>query len=89
MNYVVYILRTSSNTLYTGYTNNLEKRLQEHKSKKRGAKYIRSFRSFTLVYSEAHDSKSAAMKREYQIKQLPKQKKEALIKNAVLTSSVL
>jgi len=81
MPYYVYILRTSSNTLYVGQTNNLEKRIKEHKNKtSKSAKYVRSFASFELVYSETHKTRSEAMKREYQLKQLSKAKKEALIK---------
>lgn len=80
MTFYVYILRTSSNTLYIGQTNNLKKRLKEHQSKKStSAKYMKYFSSCTLVYSEIHSSRSEAMKREWQLKQLPKAKKEALI----------
>lgn len=80
MSFTVYILRTSSNTLYIGQTNNLEKRLKEHKSKKDvGAKYMKYFFSFKLVYSEEYPTRSEAMKREWQLKQLTKKKKEALI----------
>src|SRR3989344_483302 len=76
----VYILRTSSNTLYIGQTNNLENRLKEHSAKsKSSSKYVRSFASFKLVYTEEHPSRSEALKREYQLKQLTKTKKEVLI----------
>ena len=78
--FIVYILRTSSNTLYIGQTNNLEKRLKEHKSKNsKSAKYIKYFSTFNLVYSETHRARSEAMKREWQLKQWPRAKKEALI----------
>ena len=80
MTYYLYILRTSSNTLYIGQTNNLEKRIKEHKSKSsRSAKYIRYFKSFELVYSEQYPTRKAAMQREIQLKKWPKSKKEALI----------
>lgn len=80
--FYVYILRTSSNTLYIGQTNNLEKRLIEHQSKTyKSAKYMRYFKSFELAYSEKYRSRVKAMKREYQLKKWPKDKKEALIKN--------
>jgi len=80
MLFTVYILRTSSNTLYIGQTNNLEKRIKEHTDKTtKSAKYIRYFDSFTLVYSETYNSRSEAMKREYELKQLSKAKKEALV----------
>jgi len=81
MKFFVYILRTSSDTLYTGQTNNLERRLKEHKTKSsKSAKYVRYFSSVKLVYSETFDSRSDAMKREALLKKWPKKKKEALIK---------
>ena len=80
MSYFVYILRTSSNTLYIGQTNNLEKRLQQHKNKStKTAKYLRPFSSFELVYKEEYVTRVAAMKREMQLKNWTKTKKEALI----------
>lgn len=80
MTYTVYILRTSSNTLYIGQTNNLEKRLLEHRNKtSRSAKYIRYFDYFKLVYSEKYNTRIEAMRREYQLKNWTKAKKEALI----------
>ena len=84
MNYFVYILRTSSNTLYIGQTNNLEKRLNEHQNKSgKSAKYIRYFRSFKLVYSEEYKTRKKVMQREIQLKKWPKVKKEALIKGNI------
>lgn len=80
MHYYLYILRTSKNTLYTGQTNNLEKRLKEHKSKSsKSAKYTRSFKSVELVYSEEYKTRSEALKREAEIKKWTKVKKEALV----------
>lgn len=82
MVYTIYILRTSSNTFYTGQTNNLEKRLKEHKNKTgRSAKYMRSFRSFELVYKETYQTLSKALKREIEIKKLSHMEKEILIKS--------
>lgn len=78
MPYFVYILRTSKNTLYVGQTKDLEKRLLKHKAKK-GAKYLRSFADFKLVYFEQFKTRSGAMKREYAIKQLTKKQKEELV----------
>ena len=77
--YFVYILRTSSNTLYIGQTNNLEKRLTLHKNKK-GAKYLRYFESFKLVYTEEYKTRHEAIIREIELKKLSKQKKAKLIK---------
>jgi len=80
MSYFVYILRTSSNTLYIGQTNNLEKRIKEHKKKSsKSAKYIRYYSSFQLVYSETHSSRTKAMRREAELKKWPRAKKVALI----------
>lgn len=80
MGYFVYILRTSSNTLYVGQTNNLEKRIKEHLKKGgKSAKYIKYFSSFKLVYSEEYESRTEALKREYVLKRWTKDKKEALI----------
>lgn len=78
--YYVYILKTSKNTLYTGQTNNLEKRIKEHQSKSaRSSKYVRSFDSFELVHKEEYNSRSEAMKREFELKKLTKAEKELLI----------
>jgi putative endonuclease len=78
--YVVYILRTDKNTLYTGQTNDLEKRLKMHKEGK-GAKYIRSFKSFELVYKEDLETITEALKREAEIKRMSKKEKEKLVNN--------
>lgn len=81
MSYFIYILRTSSNTLYIGQTNNLEKRLSEHKNKSsKSAKYIRYFNSFKLIYFEKYQTRKEAMNREIQLKKWTKAKKEALVK---------
>lgn len=78
--YFVYILRTSSNTLYIGQTNNLEKRVDEHrKHKTKSAKYIRYFKSFDLVYTETFNSRLEAMRREIQLKKWTRAEKDALI----------
>lgn len=77
MNYV-YILKCSDNTLYTGWTNNIEKRIKVHNDGK-GAKYTRARLPVELVYFEEFDDKREAMKREYAIKKLTRQKKENLV----------
>jgi putative endonuclease len=80
--FIVYLLRTSGNTLYTGQTNDLKKRLLQHCAKNSlSAKYLRLFDSFELVYTETFATRSEAMKREAQIKQLSRQQKEDLIKS--------
>lgn len=67
--YTVYILQTSKNTLYTGITNNLEKRLKEHRNRGgKSAKYMKAFDDFKLVFTENQKTRSDALKREHQIK---------------------
>ena len=78
MSYYVYLLRCSDGTLYTGYTDDVERRLAVHQSGK-GAKYTRSRLPVELVYSEALPDKSAALRREAAIKKLPREKKLALV----------
>lgn len=73
MNFI-YILRCADGTLYTGWTNDLEKRLQTHNSGK-GAKYTRSRRPVELVYTESFATRSEAMKREAEIKKLSREEK--------------
>lgn len=73
----VYIVECSDKTLYTGYTNNLEKRIKAHNEKK-GAKYTKGRTPVFLMYFEKFDNKVDAMKREAQIKKLRKAKKQLL-----------
>ena len=75
---VTYILRCSDQTLYTGWTNNIEKRLKAH-NKGKGGKYTRTRIPVKLVYLEAHETKQEAMSREAQIKRLTRTQKEVLI----------
>ncbi len=79
MLYFVYILKCADETLYTGITNNLEKRILAHNTSKTGAKYTASRRPVTLQYSEIYDTKSLALKREAQIKKLTREQKLLLI----------
>ena len=74
----VYILRCKDGTLYTGWTNNFEKRLQAHNSGK-GAKYTRGRGPVELVYLEYCEDKVTATKREAAIKKLPLKKKQLLL----------
>lgn len=69
----VYILRCADDTLYTGMTDDVTRRLEVHNSGK-GAKYTRGRGPLELAYSEECESYSAALKREYAIKQLPRRK---------------
>ena len=77
MNYT-YILRCRDNSLYTGWTNDLTKRVEMHNAGK-GAKYTKARLPVELVYYEEHETKEDAMRREYAIKQLSKAEKEKLI----------
>ena len=79
MNYV-YLLRCSDDTLYCGWTTDLEKRL-DAQNNGFGAKYTRSRRPVELVYFEEYDSKEEAMSREWKIKQMSRKQKMELIKN--------
>ncbi len=78
MTYYTYIVRCRDGTLYTGYTTDIEKRIEAHNSGK-GAKYTRSRGPVKLVYSEEYKTKEEAMSREWHIKRLTKEKKEELI----------
>ena len=75
----IYILKCSDDTLYTGWTTDVQKRLRCH-NRGKGAKYTRCRLPVELVYSEECRDKSSALKREYEIKQLPRDKKLSLIK---------
>ncbi len=76
----VYIVRCNDNTLYTGITNNLDRRIKEHNSSDLGAKYTRGRRPVKLLYSQNCEDKSDASKLEYKIKQLTRDEKLDLIK---------
>ena len=79
MNYV-YMLRCRDGSLYTGWTNDLEKRLKAHNSGS-ASKYTRTRLPAELVYFEEWESKEAAMSREWHIKQLSREEKLKLIEN--------
>ncbi len=79
--YYTYIVRCADKTLYTGWTTDLNRRLQAHNSGQ-GAKYTRSRRPVTLVYAERFESKNEAMSREWHIKKLRLEQKENLLRNA-------
>ncbi len=77
MEWYVYILRCGDGTLYTGSTDNVEKRLAAHRAGK-GAKYTRGRGPLELAYFEQLPDKSAALRREYEIKRLTRQEKVKL-----------
>ena len=76
--WLVYILRCSDGSLYTGITNDLPKRLKAHAAGK-ASRYTRSRLPLALAYSEPQKSKSAALKRELAIKRLRRAEKEKLV----------
>jgi|TARA_B110000305_G_C19348390_1_gene592901 putative endonuclease len=76
----VYIVQCSDGSLYTGITVDLDRRLNEHNTSNKGAKYTRSRRPVQMMYSETHETRSLASKREYAIKQLTRKEKLNLLK---------
>jgi putative endonuclease len=73
----VYVVECNDGTLYTGYTTDVERRVEEHNAGE-GAKYTRGRTPVTLRHAETFDSKGAALSREYAIKQLARHEKLAL-----------
>ena len=66
--YYVYMVKCADETLYTGISTELERRIDEHNSSDKGAKYTRMRRPVSLIYSEEYPDRSSAAKREYEIK---------------------
>lgn len=78
----VYIIKCDDGSLYTGYTKgSIENRVAKHNSGD-GAKYTRGRTPVTLIYTESFESKSSAMSREYEIKQLTRRQKESLVESS-------
>ncbi|GAA6823774.1 GIY-YIG nuclease family protein [Staphylococcus sp. 18_1_E_LY] len=77
----VYIVKCKDGSLYTGYAKDVEQRVKKH-NLGQGAKYTKNRRPVKLVYQEIHDTKSSALKREYEIKTYSRNKKLQLIKEA-------
>ena len=75
----MYVVECSDRTLYTGVSNNLERRVLEHNASKKGAKYTRSRRPVKLVYYKKYDDRSQAQVAEYKFKKLSRSKKLAKI----------
>ena len=78
--YHVYLLECADKSIYTGITNNLEKRLKQHKNKK-GGRYTTSHGAKKFVRTESFSTKGGALKRELEIKSWPREKKLELIKS--------
>lgn len=88
MNWLVYIIHCSDNTLYTGITNNLERRIKQHTTQ-RGAKYFRGRQPESVVYIENGHDRSSASRREAAIKKLSRNEKQQLIITAQQTNKAL
>ncbi len=83
--YYLYLLRCSDNSLYCGQTKDLQKRIQEHNfDNVKSAKYTKGKRPVKLVYFEKYTTIQEAMKREFEIKKLTKEKKEVLVRGLKL-----
>ncbi len=80
--YFLYLLQCADGTLYTGITTDLERRLIEHNTSLRGAKYTRSRRPVALVYSKQFHSRAAASSAESRIKKLTRAEKLALFQSS-------
>lgn len=87
--WTIYILRCVDGSLYTGIAKDVARRVDEHNSDNRlAAKYTRARRPVKLVYTEVVRDRSRAAQREYRIKQMSRQEKEALIHSADLKDKV-
>lgn len=82
MQNVTYILECNDGSFYTGWTNNLDKRLHAHNAGT-ASKYTRARRPVKVVYTEAFDTKQEAMRRENQIKRLTRAQKERLVSSSL------
>lgn len=82
MPYFVYILLCQNGSYYTGSTNDVEKRFEDHLNR-RGARYTKSHKPVKIIYKEAFVTKSEALKREAEIKKWPKRRKEKLVQLGV------
>ena len=88
MDSFVYLLRCADDSLYCGWTNDIKARIAAHKSG-HGAKYTRAHKVEELVYLEKCEDKSAALRREAQIKKLPREQKIALCKEHATETAAL
>ena len=82
MEWFLYVLKCGDGTLYTGVTTNMQRRLKEHNTSSRGAKYTKTRRPVAIVYCVSYKDRSAAQKAEYKFKQLTRKQKEKIIDEA-------
>ncbi len=85
MKWFVYIIEASDNSYYTGITTDVDRRFNEHCSNTLGAKYFNGRTPTKVIYQEPGHTRSSASKREYEIKQLSRRRKETLIQGSVLS----
>jgi putative endonuclease len=85
----LYMLRCNDGSVYTGITTDVERRIGEHRSGRRGARYLRARRPLELLYSAAFGNRSAASVAEYAVKALDKSQKELLVAGALSLRDVL
>lgn len=85
----VYIIKTADDRLYTGITTDPERRFGEHNESRRGAKFFNICRPAKLVFRESHPNRSAATRREIEIKGLSRAKKKQMIKECGLRISLM
>jgi len=79
----LYVLRCNDDTLYTGITTEPKRRLHEHNSTARGAKYTKTRRPVTLLYTKKYNSRSEAQSAEHKFKKLPRAKKLQVINEGI------
>ena len=79
--YYVYIVECADGSYYTGYTTDIQRRINEHNYSMKSAKYTRSRRPVKLIHEEEYDTLSAALKREHAIKKLKKKQKKSLVES--------
>jgi putative endonuclease len=79
MQWFLYVLKCGDGTLYTGVTTNIQRRLKEHNTSSRGAKYTKTRRPVEMVYWTCFKDQSLAQKAEYKFKQLTRKQKEKVI----------
>lgn len=78
----IYVAKCADGTFYTGYTTNPDRRIEEHNTSKKGAKYTKTRRPVELVYTETYETKQEAMSREWFIhKKMSRKEKEQMMKN--------
>ena len=88
LNYFVYIVKCADNTLYTGYTSNLEQRIKQHNSGSQGARYTKTRRPVKLVFVEIYQTQREAIRREIVIKKRSREEKLNLIKLSIIKPPV-